>query len=120
MRGFWFMVEAALAGLILTAFVAFLVSTNLSAAETDYTAIAYTILADLNEQDLLKPLAQSGNFSGINSLLTIASVNHTVQICTPQACTGPAPTGTNVWVGSYLVPGVGIYNPKEVRLYLSS
>lgn len=119
MRGFWFMVEAALAGVILVSFVAFLATSSLSAEQLDLTETAYLTLEGLNKQGLLKQDAHTNNVTAISNRIQIAGFNHSVQICTPQECVGPEPTGRNIWAASYMIAGVGVFNPKEVRLFIS-
>lgn len=120
MRGFWFMMEALLAGILLIAFLIFLTSTNISRNEEDPTALGYRTLEGLNRQGLLKPLAAAMNASAIDAEVRLLSFNHSVEICSFDSCIGQRARGRNVWVASYVVPGSGRYDPREVRLYLAT
>ncbi|MBI4181550.1 MAG: hypothetical protein HY520_01105 [Candidatus Aenigmarchaeota archaeon] len=118
MRGFWFMVEAALGGIILMAVVGFLVSSSFSAEEDDLTVQGYRLLHGLNRQGLLKSHAMTDNFTAINDLIVYTAASHAVQVCSLEACAGDRPQASNVWVASYVVPGQDRFHPREVRLYL--
>jgi len=118
MRGFWFMVEATFAGVILVTVVAFFVSSNIYVEEQDLTTKSYRILNGLYRQELLKQYAATGNYTAINNEVSAIGYGHSVQICTPEQCVGDPPNGSNVWAGSYISPGLGVYDPKEVKLYI--
>ena len=117
MRGFWFTMEAAIAGIILVSFIGFLSLTSFSAETQDPSLDAYALLHDLNNQGLLKIPASENNATTINNLVTHA-YSHRIQICTATNCTGTRPSADNVWVGTYIISGNSKYAPREVRLYL--
>ena len=112
------MIEAVIAGAILVSFLTLLSFSNIEREETDLSSQAYRLLQGLNRQGLLKANAVALNYTAINNKVRYYAYNHSVQICTPQQCYGSQPSGSNVWVGSYIVPGEGVYSPYEVKLYL--
>jgi hypothetical protein len=117
MKGFWFTIEAVIAGVILVSFLGFLVSANLAVPE-DPALLAYKTLDSLDRQGLLKENAAVGDYAAINSHVSISAFGHSVEICSAESCSGIKPSASSVWVGSYITPGKGKYNPLEVRLYL--
>jgi len=118
MKGFWYMIEAVMAGIILVSFVSFLAVQNFAAPEEDLTERAYKTLEGLDSQGLLKGDAVARNHTNINSRVSIFAYSHAVEICSLNSCSGERPSGKNVWVGSYIVPGQARYDPVEVRLYI--
>lgn len=118
MRGFWFTVEAILAGIILISFIGAVTIQSLSAPEEEATVLAYRTLAGLHDQGLLRTYAYQQNATAINNLITLFSLNHSVEVCSLAECIGTKPSASNVWVGTYIISGDSRYNPVEVRLYL--
>lgn len=112
------MIEAMTAGLILVSFVAFLATTSFSAPPVDHTILAYRALHELDAQGQLKTAAVAGDYQAITNLVSIPSLNHTVEICTRSSCSGVQPDAPNIWVGTYFIAGEGTYNPREVKLYV--
>lgn len=118
MKGFWFTIEAVIGGVLLVTFLSFLAATTIEVPPEDLTPLAYKTLDGLNKQGLLKEHAVAGNHTAINNQIRIANVKHSVEICTLVECVGEKPSGGNVWVGTYIIPGHSEYNPREVKLYL--
>lgn len=118
MRGFWFMIEAIIAGMILVGFLSFLVTVNLSAPDEEMSMAAFKSLSDINKQGLLKEYAQDENYTAINDQVKIYSLNNSIAICTLTSCVGDSPSGSNIWIGSYITPGYNQYFPREVKLYV--
>ena len=114
------MVEALLSGILLIAFLIFLTSANISRSEENPTGLGYRTLEGLNRQGLLKPHAAALNATAIDDQVRIFAFNHSVEICSIDRCVGQRARGRNVWVASYVVPGSGRYDPREVRLYLAT
>jgi len=118
MRGFWFTIEAVIAGVMLVSFLAFIVTTNIAVPKEELSTLAYKTLYGLNRQGLLKEHAIAGDYDAIDRHVSIYAYSHSVEICTLQACEGTKPSGSNVWVGSYIIPGSSTYSPREVKLYI--
>ena len=118
MRGFWYMLEAVIAGIIIIGFVAVVGRTYISPQEEDISLRAYEALRELDEQGVLRSYAAVGDWGSLNSEVRIYDRNHTIQICDSSGCVGQKPDGQNVWVGSYLTSGGQTYQPMQVKLYL--
>ena len=117
MRGFWYMLEAVIAGIIIIGFVA-VVSKSYINPSQDFSSAAYSSLKSLDEQGILRPYAQAGDWGSLNSQVRIYGKNHTIEICGTSGCTGQKPEGANVWAGSYLISGNQNYQPMQIKLYL--
>ncbi len=119
MRGFWYMIEAVLAGIILLGFLIMLTSGYVSVPREDMSLKGYGILHELDQQGILRAYAVTGNYSGLNSRIRLFGYNHSVQICNQMgSCLGSMPNAENVWVGNYAIAGEDQYNPKLVKLYV--
>ena len=126
MRGFWYTVEAIIAGLLIITFLTILGTINLTQPQQgDPQVLVLKTLRDLDDRGLLRGYAANNNYAGLNNAVAIAAYNHTIQICDfNSGCAGIVPTARNVWVGSYfiagddLVSGNGVFAPREVRLFL--
>jgi hypothetical protein len=119
MRGFWYMLEAVIAGIIIIGFVAVVSQSYINVSHEDFTLQAYQSLKGLDDQGILRPYAAAGDWGYLNSQVKIYNKNHTVEICSPSGCQGgQKPEGANVWVGSYLISGDQNYQPLQVKLYL--
>ncbi len=118
MRGFWYMLEAVIAGIIIIGFVAVVSQSYINASNEDFTLQAYQSLKGMDEQGILRPYAAAGDWGYLNSQVKIYSMNHTVEICSTSGCAGQKPDGPNVWVGSYIISGDQSYQPLQVKLYL--
>lgn len=120
MKGFLYMIEAMLAGIILIGFLMTLAGNNLTLLGDDMSLRGYEILHDLDGQGILRQYAVDGNYSGLNSQIKLISYNHSVQICDQgNVCTGSMPSADNVWVGNYyIIAGEGTYEPYLVKLYM--
>ena len=117
MRGFWYMLEAVIAGIIIIGFLA-VMSQSYMAPTQDYTLKAYAVLKGLDEQGVLRPYAEAGDWGGLDSEIKLYGRNHSIQLCTPSECIGQLPQGENVWVGNYMIAGGQGYNPMQVKLYV--
>ncbi len=119
MRGFWYMLEAVIAGIIIIGFVAVVSKSYINPSQEDFALQAYSSLKSLDEQGILRPYAQAGDWGGLNSQVKIYSKNHTIEICDRSGnCAGQKPEGANVWAGSYLISGNQNYQPMQIKLYL--
>ena len=119
MRGFWYMLEAVIAGIIIIGFVAAVSTSYISRpSQEDFALQAYSSLKGLDEQGILRPYAAAGDWGYLNSQVRIYGKNHTIEICGTSGCTGGKPEGANVWAGSYIISGDKSYQPLQVKLYL--
>jgi len=112
------MLEAVIAGIIILGFLAVITQSYISAPKDDPAGQAYQSLKSLDQQGILRPYAQAGDWGSINDNVNIYSRNHTVQICDSSRCWGQKPEAPDVWVGSYIISGYQDYHPYTVRLYL--
>jgi len=118
MRGFWYMLEAIIAGIIMIGFIAVVSRVYINPSHEDFSLRAYQSLKELDEQGILRIYAAAGDWGSLNSQVRIYDRNHTIEICSPGGCQGGRPEGMNVWVGSYMVSGSQSYQPMQVKLYL--
>jgi len=118
MRGFWYMLEAVIAGIIIIGFVTAVSQIYMSPSQEDFTLKAYQELRNLDEQGILRTYAAAGDWGNLNNQVRIYGKNHTVEICSPSGCQGGIPAGQNVWVGNYIISGSQNYQPMQVKLYL--
>jgi hypothetical protein len=130
MRGFWYMLEAVIAGIIIIGFLAVMSQSYMSPTQ-DYTIKAYSVLKGLDEQGVLRPYAEAGDWGGLDSEVRIYGRNHSIQLCTASECVGRLPEGQeadgrrqespsvhNVWVGNYIIAGGQDFSPVQVKLYV--
>ncbi len=118
MRGFWFMIEAVVAGIILVSFLYFISTERIAFPEEDAGTLAYRTLEGLNRQGTLRSAAEEGNATKIDGEVSIYAFGHAVQLCQYDSCTGQVPSASNIWTGSYVTAGNSRYNPREVRLHI--
>lgn len=121
MRGFWYMVEAILAGIIILGFLIAISGRYIATSGAEDIALkGYEILKGLDDQGLLRNYTIAEDFSGLDSRIQFFSYNHTIQICREDgSCVGSTPTAADRYVATYLVAGNGtLFKPYEVRLYL--
>ena len=120
MKGFWYMIEALLAGIILIGFLVMLVGNSVIIPQDDLSLKGYEILHDLDDQEILRDYVADLNHSGLNSQIKLASYNHSIQICDQgNNCVGNIPSADNVWVGNYyIIAGGGEYDPYLVKLFM--
>jgi hypothetical protein len=120
MRGFWFMLEAVLAGVLLIGFMLVLgqVFTPPSGGP-DISVSGYSQLQQLNDQFDLRYLASSEDIPAIESAISVPGYSHSVEVCDPSgSCTGNMPSEREVWISSYILSGEDSYTPRIVKLYL--
>lgn len=110
MRGFWYTLEAVIAGIIL---IGFLAGIGFHSSDNSLETKAFEILKGLDEQQLLRQKALSDDYSGLNALIN-TTYNHMIEICDAD-CVGEKQNAKNVFVGRYFISGNSF---KEVRLYL--
>ncbi len=117
MRGYVFMLEALLAGLLLVGFMAYLsgsIPKQAAFAEADFSHI----LPGLDDGGSLRELAYSGDAPGIEDSVNLPGFAHSVQLCYPSGgCQGQALSEGNTMVFPYLLAGDSSFSPLEVRLY---
>ena len=125
MRGFWYMIEAILAGFIIVTFLLvarteFILGT---VPQYDVTLKAYDILRGLDDQELLRNYTINEDPEGLNLQVKFYTYNHSIEICSYSGtCVGSEPNATNVWTGYYVIAGDDTvnYKPYEIRLYIYS
>lgn len=122
MRGFWYIIEAMLAGIILIGFLLALAGGYLKLPYDDISLRSYGILHELDQQDMLRGYVSDWNYSGLNSQISLFGYNHSVQICDQSgSCAGNRPGASgagDVWAGNYIISGDENYQPRLVRLYM--
>jgi hypothetical protein len=119
LRGFWYMLEAVIAGVIIFGFLAVIGQTYIIPQQGDFTLQAYQSLKSLDEQGILRPYAAAGDWGGLNNQVRVYSRNHTIEICDSSgSCAGQKPQGANVWAGNYIISGDQTYQPYLIKLYL--
>ena len=120
MKGYWHLVDAILASLILVGFMAVIASPTISVPEPgNLNEVAYELLKGLDDQGYIRSYAASHDYNGLNSKVSFYSHNHSIQVCDYRGgCYGSRPSEKNVWVATYLVSGDSVYQPMTVRLYL--
>jgi hypothetical protein len=119
MRGFLYMIEAIIAGVILIGFLLFIGSGYPAAQSYDPGTMGYSILHDLDRQGILRDYVAENNASGLDSRISLFGYGHSVLICGQSgACQGTVPDAGDVWVGNYLVSGKDDYQPRLVKIYM--
>lgn len=118
MRGFWYMLEAVIAGIIIIGFVAAISQVYISPQNEDLGGQAYQTLKSLDEQGILRVYAAAGDWGGLDSEVRIYGKNHSIEICSPSGCVGQKPEGANVYAGSYIISGSQSYQLMQIKLYL--
>ena len=120
MKGFWHLVDAVLASVILLGAVLVMGQTAVIVPEPGNTnIIAFEKLRELDEQGIMRAYVMDGDYTGLDSHVTLYTFNHSVQICDYSGnCVGERPINKNVWVGTYIVSGKDYYNPRTVKLYI--
>ena len=116
MRGFVFMLEAVFAGIILVGFMIFLAG-NYNAASDSQENMFSGVLTELDDRDILRGYAYSGDTQSIEDELRNYGYSMDVVLCDASSCTGNPPEKDTVWVSSYLFSGDDTVDPLEVRLY---
>jgi len=120
MKGFWYIVEAVLAAIIIFGFL-IAISVKYFAPEpvSDVSLKGYSILKSLDEQDILRNYTVNLDYNGLNSQIRLFTYNHSIQICNfSGVCNGTRPNATNLWAASYIISGDTLYEPYEIKLYL--
>jgi hypothetical protein len=119
MRGFWYIIEVVLAGVIIFGFLAVLGRTYIALPEpTDLSIMGYEALKSLDDQGLLRSYVVDKNYTGLNSIIKMGRYSHSVKICGySSTCVGPTPNATDIWVAVYAIAGNESYSPHEVRLF---
>ncbi len=120
MRGFWYIIESVLAGVVIIGFLTVLGRTYITLPEPiDLSVMGYETLKSLDDQGLLRSYVVDKNYTGLNSLVAVGSYNHSIKICNYSGtCVGPTPDASNIWIAVYLIAGSDSYDPHEVRLFL--
>lgn len=118
MRGFWHIVDAVLASLIVVGFALILVQPMFTTGE-DPSQEVFAELQGLQQQGVLRPLAAAGDYNTINSKVKMYGYNHTVKICDYTGnCAGGTVENGRVWIGNYILAGDTEYEPMVVKLYV--
>ena len=120
MKGFWYIVEGVLAGIIIFGFLIAISGKYFAATGvTDVSLKGYSILKSLDEQGILRNYTVNQDYDGLNSQIRLYTYNHSIQICNfSGVCNGTKPNATNLWVANYLISGDILYEPYEVKIYL--
>ncbi len=120
MRGFWHIVESFMAITIIITFVMIISGGLIKVQTPEETEIkAYKILKNLDEKGVLRSYAVNNDYSGLNSQIELYNYNHSIEICQSVGnCVGDKPNTENVWVGTYIISGDYIYEPRIIKLYL--
>ena len=119
MKGFWYTVEAIIAGIVVIGFL-IVISKGIFLAPNIgiYQTEAMDILDDLYNKGYLRDYAVLQDNDTLDSLIS-TEYNHTIQICNSVGvCTGNKPSQDNLLLGMYFVGGKSTYNPYIVKLYL--
>ena len=117
MRGFVFMVESVLAGILLVGFMLFLADSYTQARpyEPDFSGV----LPELDSQGLLRGYAYSGDTSGLEAEISLPGYSHSVQFCDSAGiCMGQVPNEREVRVSSFFLAGETDLEPMEVKLFV--
>lgn len=118
MKGFMHTIEAAIAGIILISFLAYLSVGTLGDLQGPGLR-GYDALENLDNQGLLRNLVMEGDYSGINDLILVPGYNHTIELCDSFGdCLGTKPESDNVWVANYIISGKHGYSPYNIKLYM--
>jgi hypothetical protein len=114
------MLEAVLAGVLLIGFMLFIAAAfPVPTGEPDISSRGYVQLQQLNDRSELRPLASSGDYTGIESAISVPGYKHSVEICPSSgSCTGNMPSEKEVWISSYILSGDSSYSPDIVKLYI--
>ncbi len=120
MRGFWHLVDAVMASIIMMGFVGLMSQTIIFTPETEgLNFAAFQELKELDEQGVLRDYAVAMDPIGLDSKVTLYAYSHTIQICDYSGtCVGERPEDENVWVGTYMVSGKDYYSPHTIKLYI--
>ena len=116
MRGFVFMLESVFAGIVLVGFMIFLAGTHgMPGTATD--SRFSDALPELDQRDLLREPAFSGDTQSIEDEISLYGYSHKIVLCDISGCSGDPPQEDNVWASSYFLSGEDSISPLEVRLY---
>ncbi len=120
MRGFWYMLEAVMAGVIIIGFmIAVGAMLSFSPDEKGVSEKGYQELQRLADESKLRLYASQRNYSAIEDSVRIPGYADSVEICEPSgSCVGNVPSGEEVWLSTYIVSGYSSYDPVKVKLYL--
>ena len=118
MRGFWHIVEAVLACLIMFGFLIVITRNIVVVPEKALDVKAYEILQDLDEQGILRGYAVNYDYQSLDAYVPIYARSHSVQICNATYCAGDVPSAKTIWVGSYIIAGDDSYEPRVIKLYI--
>jgi uncharacterized membrane-anchored protein len=120
MKGFWYIVEAVLAAIIILGFLLAISGKYIDQGSvSDVSLKGYSILKSLDERDVLRNYTVNLDYNGLNSEIRLFTYNHSIQICDfSGSCVGERPNITDLWVASYIISGDSQYQPYEVKLYI--
>lgn len=120
MKGFWHIVDAVLACIILIGFLVTLSGTIIITPENSgFNRLPYTFLKGLDEKGVLRNHTVALDTQALEDEIILYSYNHSVQICdSSNNCTGSVPSSKNIWTGTYIISGNHTYDPYTVKLYI--
>lgn len=113
------MIEAVLAGIILVSGITIASSAVVNSPSSNLQERAINLLQALDDRDQLRNWTVSKNTDMIANSILIPSYKHTVQICDHTfQCRGSLPSSTNIFTGSYIIAGDGVFEPYQVKLHI--
>jgi len=120
MRGFWYIIECVLAGMVIFGFLAVIGRTYISLPQPDdLSVMGYESLKSLDDRGLLRNYVVNGDYNGLNSMIDMGTYNHSIKLCNYSGtCSGPSPNTSNAWAAVYIIAGNQSYEPYEVRLFI--
>lgn len=120
MKGFWHIVDAVLATVILLSFLIIASRAVLvTPEETRLNRIPFTVLNGLDNKGVLRDRVVAMDAAALEGEITQFLYNYGIQICDAENnCNGTVPSAKNVWVGAYFISGNHTYDPHTVKLYI--
>ena len=120
MKGFWHIVDAVMATVVIIGFLMVTTGTIIVVPEdSGFARVPYSLLRGLDEKGVLRNHTVSMNTQALENEISMFSYNHSVQICdSSNTCTGNVPSAKNVWIGTYFISGNNSFDPHTVKLYL--
>jgi len=122
MRGFWYMLESIMAGIILVSFLIVLSSHATTETYTDAMSTrGFEALSQLSQKASFRNRVYLNDIDGIINEIDVPGYYYNVSICDYSGnCNGfdPSPYNVTMWSSSYVFSGIDDYNPKVLYLYI--
>jgi len=114
-KGFLYVFESILAGIIIISFLLILTTWN-----NPVIAEPKGILKGLDERGILRIYVENNNVDALNDAIGSMgfNYNYTIEICKTGGCVGYKPQKRTMYVETYIVTGYSFYEPAIVRLYI--